>query len=233
MAYLGLNFDANTVEPNGIYEPVPTGWYKVSIVTSEMKQTKNGDGQYLQIEMEILEGEYENRKLWDRLNLMNPNQQAVDIAQRTLSAICHSIGVMTVSDSEQLHGKPMLARAVFVPAKGDYDAKNDIKGYKPIVATVPGTGTGAPRPAAASAPSRTAAPRPTAPPPSRAPVATAPVPDFVPNEALGNEVTPPPTKRGSGWPPREATAKPWQKGPPPAPFTASAPPTAAKDVIPF
>lgn len=193
MAYLGMNFDANTVEPNAAFEPVPTGWYRVSIIKSEMKETKNGEGHYLQLEMEILEGQYAGCKLWDRLNLFNPNQQAVDIAQRTLSAICHAIGVLTVTDSEALHGHPLLARAVFVPAKGDYDAKNDIKGYK---ADAFFTASTPPTPKPAPAPARQPMPAPTEP----APVAA------------------PELKRGPGRPPKE---KPWQKGPPPAPFVAS------------
>ena len=81
-----------------------------------MKPTKAGGGELLEIELEILEGEYARRHLWDRLNLVNANQQAVEIAQRTLSAICHATGVLRVNDSEALHFKPMLVTVKVLPA---------------------------------------------------------------------------------------------------------------------
>ena len=39
-----------------------------------------GTGSYLNLTFEILDGNYKGRKVWSRLNLDNPNQQAVQIA---------------------------------------------------------------------------------------------------------------------------------------------------------
>lgn len=125
-----LNFDANTVDPNVAFDPVPAGWYNVKIVESELKPTSNGNGAYLQLTMEVLDGDYAGRKLFDRLNLQNPNQTAVEIAYKTLSAICRSTGVMQCQDSTQLHGIPMQAKATVRPADGQYDAQNEVKGYR-------------------------------------------------------------------------------------------------------
>jgi hypothetical protein len=59
------------------------------IVESAVKPTKAGTGKYLQLDWQILEGEYKNRSpLWDRLNIQNPNAVAQKIGQETLSAIC-------------------------------------------------------------------------------------------------------------------------------------------------
>ena len=46
-----------------------------------MRPTKAGNGSYLQLEIEILEGQYKGRRLWDRLTLNHPNAVAVQIAQ--------------------------------------------------------------------------------------------------------------------------------------------------------
>ena len=89
MAKLGTTFDASSVDPTMPFEVLPPGRYLVQIVTSEMRPTKDGAGQYLWLELDVLEGECQGRKLFDRLNLVNPNPTAVEIAQRTLSAICH------------------------------------------------------------------------------------------------------------------------------------------------
>lgn len=100
-------FNAETVEPNTGFDAVPAGEYDVCIVESKFKDTKAGTGKFLELTMQVLSGPYQNRKLWDRLNLVNPNEQAVTIAKGTLSAICRAVGVMTPNDSSELHNKPL------------------------------------------------------------------------------------------------------------------------------
>lgn len=130
MVHLNQNFDAESVEPRSSFDPLPAGRYAVQIIESEMKDTKNGQGQYLQLTLEVLEGEFAARRVWDRLNLINPNATAVDIAQRTLSQICRACGVMNVDDSEQLHFKPMVAKLKLRPEKDGYEASNDVSAYE-------------------------------------------------------------------------------------------------------
>ena len=128
----GQAFDANAVEPNAPREVLPPDDYKVMIVSSAMKDNKAGTGSYLELEMDILDGENQGRKIWDLLNLDNPNQKAVEIAERTLSAICRAVGVWNCTDSDQLHGRAMIASVKVDPAKDGYEAKNSVKGYKPL-----------------------------------------------------------------------------------------------------
>ncbi len=167
MANLGGTFDANAVEPSAPREILPPGDYTVQIVESEMADTKAGNGQMLKLTMDIIDGPHTGRKLWDRLNLVNPNAQAVEIAQRTLSAICHATGQLTVSDSEQLHFKPMVAAVKVKPAGNDKfgvyrEAQNEVSGYKPA-------GSASARPAPAGQPQQ----RQAAPPPAQSKPATA------------------------------------------------------------
>jgi hypothetical protein len=155
MAFLGNTFDANSVEPSAPREIIPPGEYVVQIVESEMAETKAGDGQMLKLTLDIIDGPHTGRKLWDRLNLVNRNAQAVEIAQRTLSAICHATGKLQVSDSEQLHFIPMIAVVKVKPAGDDKqgihrEARNEVGGYKPA--------NGATRTAPAAAPARQAPP---------------------------------------------------------------------------
>jgi hypothetical protein len=131
MARLGETFDATTVEPNKPFEALPPGRYVVQIVNSEMRPTKDGMGQYLWLELDVLEGEYAGRKLFDRLNLVNSNPTTVEIAQRTLSAICHAVRKMQVDDSEQLHLIPLIADVKVQPPKNGYDASNTLR-YMPL-----------------------------------------------------------------------------------------------------
>lgn len=123
------NFNANDHEPND-FSPVPAGRYLAAITASEMKPTKAGNGSYLELEFEILEGEYKGRKLWDRLNLDNPNETAVKIAQGTLSAICRAVGVMQPRDSAELHGLPLTVIVAVEKRQDNGEDSNRIKGYK-------------------------------------------------------------------------------------------------------
>ena len=125
-----MNFDATQVNPESQFAPVPNGDYPVVITESEVKPTKDGAGQYLQLTLEVIDGHYKGRKIWDRLNLWNKNSTAVEIAQRALSQICHAIGVLQVQDTVMLHNKPLVATLAVRAAGGGYDESNDVKGYK-------------------------------------------------------------------------------------------------------
>lgn len=126
MANLG-NFDASQVDPLATYEVIPPGKYLAQIVASEMRVTKDGQGQYLWLELDILDGALAGRKLFDRLNLVNNNPQTVEIAQRTLSSICHACGRMQVKDSDELHLIPIFVDVRVKPPKGEYGESNQVR----------------------------------------------------------------------------------------------------------
>ena len=157
MAHLGATFDATTVDPAAGFELFPVGKYVVQIVGSEMRPTKDGGGQYLWLELDVLEGPLAGRKLFDRLNLVNASAQTVEIAQRTLSAICHATGRLQVQDSADLHLIPMVADITIKPPKNGYGESNKVV-YLPLErgAGVAQPGSGAA--AAATTPTQPARP---------------------------------------------------------------------------
>lgn len=156
-----ITFDASGIAPETPRELLPPDRYPVQIVQSEMRPTKAGDGQMLWIEMDIIDGAYRGRKIWDQLNLVNRSEIAQEIAQRRLSAICHAVGQVQVTDSQQLHFKPMLCTLRVEPAGPDKktgvhrEAQNKIAGYQPMAGAAI-----APRPPAQMAPARPTAPAP-------------------------------------------------------------------------
>jgi len=131
MAHLGATFDASTVDPATGFELIPPGKYVAQIVSSEMRPTKDGGGQYLWLELDVLKGALQGRKLFDRLNLVNASAQTVEIAQRTLSAICHATGRLQVQDSQELHLIPMIADVSIRPPKNGYGESNKVH-YLPL-----------------------------------------------------------------------------------------------------
>ena len=93
-----------------------------------MKPTKNGSGTLLQLEFTVIEGEFKNRKIWDRLCIKHTNPQTVKIALANLSAICHATGVLKPQDSAELYHIPFF---VTVKCKSDEsgEIRNEVKSY--------------------------------------------------------------------------------------------------------
>lgn len=158
MARFDTSFDATSVEPTTAYELLPAGKYKAQIVESEMRVTKNGMGQFLWLMLDILEGEHKGRKIFDQLNLVNPNPTTVEIAQRTLSAICHATGRLQVNDSEELHLIPMTIQVKIRPPKNGYGESNAIAYLPPDRDATPAArpANPAPDPAVSTAPQKMA-----------------------------------------------------------------------------
>lgn len=122
-------FDANQVDPMEDRGVIPAGQYLAIIEASEIKPTKAGTGSYLMFTFQIIEGKYKGRKQWARLNLDNPNQQAVDIARSELSSICRAVGVMTPGDSGDLHDLPLMIKVAVEKRSDNGEPSNVIKGY--------------------------------------------------------------------------------------------------------
>jgi len=139
-----INFNAEEIEPQSDFSPLPVGNYTVVITQSEMKPTKTGNGQYLQLTLQVVEGEYKNRLIFDRLNIQNTNEVAQQIAQKALSSICRAVGVMHPKDSEELHDKPFSVKIGIRPASGEYGESNIVRGYSSLSSSPVKTGSGKP-----------------------------------------------------------------------------------------
>jgi hypothetical protein len=123
-----FNFNASSVEPMQprSYEPLPDGDYDMIITKSDVKPTKAGTGHYLELEMQVVGGEHSGRRHWERLNVDNPNKQAEDIAKAALAGLCFAVGVEDMTETEQLHDTPFIAK-VEIDRKDP--TRNRIVGY--------------------------------------------------------------------------------------------------------
>lgn len=123
-------FNADNVEPARDFELLPAGCYKVVVTEAEKKPTKAGTGAYLEMRLEVIEGPSKGRLLFERLNLWNPNEVAVKIAQQQLAALCRAIGVITPNDSSEFLNKPVCATVKIDKGRDGYNDSNGIKTYK-------------------------------------------------------------------------------------------------------
>ena len=144
MAFLGQEYRVEDLPESGSYELIPAGWYQAQINAADLKQTKSGDGQYLSIRFDIIAPTHQGRVVFGNVNLKNASAQAEEIGRRQLGEILRSIGKSVIRDSDELIGGQLQIKVgVQHDKNGQYEDRNDIKGYKALEA-------GGPAPAATS-----------------------------------------------------------------------------------
>lgn len=158
MADLGTTINVNEIPERQEFTPLPPGDYACMITASEMKPTKNGAGEYLELSIEVQDGQFANRKLFERLNLKNANPDAERIAYESLGELCRAMSKTTIKDSNELHNKRFVARVEVEQGKPytkdgvtkEGSAQNRIKKYLNISGSAPATNTNQPQAAAVS-----------------------------------------------------------------------------------
>ena len=138
-------FDANQIDPTqSAGGQLPIGKHLVVVESSEVKATKDNSGGYIQLNLKITEGPSAGTTGAYRLNIYNSNQQAVEIAQKQLSAVCHVTGVFSVQDSSQLHNIPFMVevgpqknKPEYTEVKKVFDAAGNEPGKAPAAPAQP------------------------------------------------------------------------------------------------
>jgi hypothetical protein len=135
-----INFDQSKVPEGTSFTPIPAGRYQVEIIDSDVRATKAGNGHYLHLTFRVVEGPYEGKQVWDNVNFDNPNQQTVEIAQKTLRKLCRLCGYRTaiLENTEDLHFKRFYINVVIETTPG-YDPKNAVRYPEVQIEAVPST----------------------------------------------------------------------------------------------
>ena len=179
MAILPNAIDYEMVEDRKEFSVIPPQDVIVAVTQSDYAPNKKNTGHALNLQFQILDGEFAGRNLWDMLNLDNPSADAVRIAQSTLKQILIATNMLGKfgQDTAVLHDIPMIA-TLEVEAERTvdgktYKAKNKIVKYSPMAA---GAAVAKPQTqATAQTPNAAAAPKP----------ATAGLPPFLANKKAG------------------------------------------------
>lgn len=149
------------VDPNDVrsFEIIPPGWYNAEMVDSEIKAAKSGSGEYVSLQFALLDPPHVNRRVFVTLNLWNASAEAVRIANQQRLELLTALGRPNAQTTEELYGIPVCLKvAVREDRSGQYEPRNEVKGFKPATA---GTAA-APAGRAAPAAQRAAAPAPAA-----------------------------------------------------------------------
>jgi hypothetical protein len=129
------------------FEPLPAGWYAVTISAAEVKKTNAGTGSYIKMRLDVTGPTHQGRVLFSNLNLRNPNPKAEEIGAQQLGELMRAVGLPRLEDTDQLIGRPVSVK-VTVKESEQYGTQNEVKAYKSM---------GGPAPAASSAPASTGA----------------------------------------------------------------------------
>ncbi len=152
----GAAFDPNAVPQDdnaeASFDVLPAGVYTVEITDAEIKDTKTGNGQYIKIAHAVLEpAQFARRKLWNNINIRNPNAQAEQIGAQQLASLCRAAGISVLSDTDELIGKVVRARVAVKAASGQYAESNVVKAYEGATTFAPKSAPADAKPGTASA----------------------------------------------------------------------------------
>lgn len=145
MAFLNQEFNVNElpVGTGGNFEPLPAGWYTVTITQADLKDTKAGGGQYIKLRYDVTGPTHQGRVVFGNLNIKNANPKAEEIGRTDLGNIMRAIGLAKVTDTDQLIGGQISIK-LDVKQDAQYGASNEVKGFRSV--------SGSAAPAAASMP---------------------------------------------------------------------------------
>lgn len=132
MARLSQSFNVNELPVEEKYELVPKGDYTAEIKNAELATTKDGRGEYIKLRLDITGPTCAGRVVFTNLNIINANETAQSIARKHLNTIMTANGIADLTDTDQLIGCVIGIKVDIREAQNEYDAQNDIKGFKAV-----------------------------------------------------------------------------------------------------
>jgi hypothetical protein len=137
MSFLGETFNVgDTPQSENDFQPIPAGWYNVTVTDAELKDTKAGTGNYIKVRFDVTGPSHEGRVVWTNLNIKNPTPKAEEIGRQQLDSLMRSIGIATVEDTDQLIGGSCTIK-VSIRRSEEWGDSNEVKAYKAIDGSSP------------------------------------------------------------------------------------------------
>lgn len=125
-----FNIDWNNIKEDS-YQLLPEGTYAGNITRTEVKTSKNGSGQYVNLEVTLLGASgVKGRKVFDICMLSHKNPAAVNVGAKKLKSIADSIGldITEVESFSEFIGKPLGVK-LSIEENAEYGDKNRIKSF--------------------------------------------------------------------------------------------------------
>ena len=132
MARLSQTFELNDL-PENEYGLLKDGNYAAFIEQADVKITSKGDGHYIKLMLQVMGPTNKGAKLFHNINISLPSSpEAERIGRQQLRQLMEAIGLMRLSDTDELIGKQVLCKVGTHPATDKYDASNVIKKFSKL-----------------------------------------------------------------------------------------------------
>ena len=125
-----LDFDTTDL-PKDDFSTLPKGWYPVQITSANIVPTKAGTGKILKLELSVIGGEYAGRKIFDGINISNPNDKAQEIGRKQLGSLLESIGKVGEKDVSKFVLCRCKASVRVDDGDGAFGPSNKVNRYAP------------------------------------------------------------------------------------------------------
>ena len=136
------------------FNPIPPGTYTVDIVHAEIRDTQNGAGKYVNVEMQVQMPDGNERTLYDVIVFQHTSEIAQQIGSARLRSLSDAAGMDASDfDTDGLVGKRVQAR---IGIQKKDPERNEVKVYKLLNDVTPAT---APVQVSAPAANQTAEPQ--------------------------------------------------------------------------
>lgn len=116
------------------FDPLPEGKYLCIVESSELRPTKAGTGNGINLKLQVVSDKFKGRTFFHWLNYNNPSEEAQRIGRAELAMLCRATGVLNPKDTMELHNIPFCATVKVTPAKDGYDAGNKLAKAEPKAA---------------------------------------------------------------------------------------------------
>jgi len=126
--FLDVPFETEREEATPAFPLLPRDRYKAEIVKAMAGSTKNGKGYSVNLTWSIVEGEHENRVVFQSILIQHESEEAQKYGRQKFKDVLVALGIKeTVSDLSVLLNKPCLVGIVIHEDKtGQYQPKNEI-----------------------------------------------------------------------------------------------------------
>lgn len=130
MAQFGQTFYTAQLPKENTREALPAGEYIAVLDKAEIKTTKAGDGQYVNCQFKVVDGQHKGGVFFDIINIANPNAQAVEIGLARLNTLLTIGGLSACGSTEDLEHARIHILAVLGLEEYNGNKKNKLIAMK-------------------------------------------------------------------------------------------------------
>jgi hypothetical protein len=130
MAQFGQVFYTAQLPKEASREALPAGEYIAVLDKAEIKTTKSGDGQYIDCQYKVVDGQHKGNGFFDKINISNPNPVSVEIGLARLNTILTIGGLSQCGSTEELEHARIHILAVLGVEEYNGNKKNRLIAIK-------------------------------------------------------------------------------------------------------